>query len=140
MATAVSLSCTPKSRFLPNLSCFEGEKIRVEPVAFGALTRDPSTPDGWSGLEVYFGVDAEGKLSAAIREKGGPSKETRPVERVSYNSASDSISFTYIGPGGTKFTRTYRPSCGRLVGYATYFRSAEDPSLTVEDTLPRIER
>jgi hypothetical protein len=139
VAVAVSLSCEPKSRFLPDLPCFNAERLKTEPLVFGDLSPDATSPGGWSGMEVFFGVDSAGRLTARLRETGGASRRTRPVERVSYDASTDSLTLVYQGPGTTRFTRMYRPSCRRLAGFATYFRSPGEPGLVVEDTLPRIE-
>lgn len=140
-ALAASLSCGRKSRLLPDLPCFDADKLKAAPVVFGALSKDPTVPGGWSGMEVHFGVDAGGKLTAAVREVGGDNRQTRPVDRVSYDAEEDSISFTYRAAGDTKFTRTFRPRCDRLVGSSTYFRAYSDTSgIDVADTLPRVER
>ena len=137
-AVVFGVSCASKSRLLPDLPCFDAEKLKTEPLVFGAISKDASAPDGWSGMEVLFRVDSAGRLTAALRE--GASNQTRPVDRVSYNSKIDSLSFTYVAPGHTKFTRTYRPACSRLAGYATYFTSLTDSSgIVVSDTLPRVE-
>lgn len=136
----VCVSCNSTTRLLPDLPCFDAAKLKAEPVIYGVLSQDPSVPGGWSGTEVHFGVDAGGRLTAAVRETGGAAR-TRPVQRVTYDAKRDSISFTYVAPGNTKFTRTFRPRCDVLVGSATYFRAADDTSgIAVSDTLPRVER
>jgi hypothetical protein len=133
-------SCGSRTRRLPRLSCFDAEKLKTEPVVFGDLAEDASSPDGWTGVEVLFGVNSDGGLTARIREGGG-ARQARQVDRVSYDARRDSITFTYQAPGHTKFTRQFRPSCSRLVGHSTYFRALEDAAgITVADTLPRAER
>ena len=139
-AVTVCLGCGPKSRLLPNLSCFDAEKLKAEPLVYGEITHDASAPDGWSGMEVFFGVDSAGKLTARIREKGGASKQTRPVDHVTYDADTDSLTLLYTAAGNTKFTRTYRPRCDRLAGFATLKMSPSEPSIVVADTLPRVER
>lgn len=133
------VACSSKSRLLPDLPCFAVDKLRAQRLVFGALTKDASVPGGWSGMEVHFGADAGGRLTAAVRESGGEAR-TRPVQQVSYDSRLDSISFTYLSPGNTRFTRTFHPGCDRLVGSTTYFRSSDDrEGIAVTDTLPRVE-
>src|SRR5437762_1486684 len=53
---ASGLSCSRSSRLLPDLPCFDAEKLRAQPLVFGAISRDPTSPGGWSGMEVHFGV------------------------------------------------------------------------------------
>ena len=105
---------------------------------FGNLSPDATSPGGWSGMEVLFRVDSAGRLIARLRETGGASRQTRAVERVSYDANTDSLTLTYQGPGTTRFTRMYRPRCNRLAGFATYFRSPGEAGIVVEDTLPRV--
>lgn len=139
-AVVACLSCSGKSRLLPDLPCFDAEKLRAEPLVFGALSEDASVPGGWSGMEVIFGADSAGRPTASIREARNDPRQTRPVERVFYDAKHDSLSFTYNAPGHTKFTRTFRPACDRLVGSATYFRARDDTSgIAIADTLPRVE-
>lgn len=128
--------CAYSSHSLPNLSCFNEKKLREAPLVFGELVKDRSVPGGWSGLEVHFGVDDAGKLTAALRE-AGDSRETRPVERVIYFPRGDTIRLTYTAAGDTKFRRTVRPGCDRLVGTATYIRPGDPTGIEIPDTLPR---
>jgi hypothetical protein len=88
---------------------------------------------------VHFGVDDGGKLTAAIREVGGESRMTRPVERVAYYAKGDTISFTYVTYGSTTFRRTFSPGCDRLVGTSTYIRPGDPGGIAVDDTLPRVQ-
>ena len=139
-AVLVCVSCGSKSRLLPDLPCFDAEKLKAAPLVFGELSPDASVPGGWSGMEVRFGVDSAGRLIATIREAGGASPQIRPVQRVTYDASADSLSLAYRGPATTRYVRTYRPGCDRLVGFTTYFRSPDDSSgILVEDTLPHVE-
>lgn len=138
-AATLCLSCSSKSRLLPDLPCFDAEKLRARALVFGGLAKDPGVPGGWSGIEVHFGADAGGGLTATVRESGGETP-TRAVQSVRYDAEEDSISFTYVAAGNTKFTRTFHPGCDQLVGSTTYFRSREDrEGIAVTDTLPRVE-
>jgi len=139
LSLVACLACADKSRLVPDLPCFDPEKLKSEPVVFGDLAPDATSPGGWSGMEVLFRVDSAGRLTGRIRETGGTSRQTRPIERVSYDASKDSLTITYQGPGSTRFTRSYRPSCSRLAGFATYFRSPGEAGIVVEDTLPRVE-
>ncbi len=137
----VCVACGSKSRLLPDLPCFDAEKLRATPLMFGDLSPDASAPGGWSGVEVHFGVDAAGALTARVRETGGASRQTRAVQRVTYDANEDSLSLAYAGPADTRFLRAYRPACNRLVGFMVYFRTPEDSvGIVVEDTLPHVER
>jgi len=139
VALAVS-PCYSDSRTLPDLPCFELKRLRAAPLVFGELKPDPSVPGGWSGMEVHFGVDNGGKLTAAIREVGGASRATRPVERVTYYPRGDTLSFTYVTYGSTTFRRTFRPGCNSLVGFSEYIRPGEPGGgIVVADTLPRVQ-
>ncbi len=131
--------CAYSSRALPGLSCFDEDDLRAAPLVFGELKPDPAVPGGWSGMEVHFGVNSDGRLTAAIREVGGNSRVTRPVERVTYYSRGDTISFTYLAAGDTKFRRTVKPGCNRLVGSATYIRPGDPAGIEIPDTLQRVK-
>ena len=136
---ALCLACSNDKRLLPNLSCFDAEAMKTVPVVYGGLTRDPSVPGGWAGLEVHFGVDSTGHLTARIKDSGDEGAAMWRADKVRYDGKRDSIVFTYVAAGNTKFTRQVRPTCDRLAGFTTYFRAVEDTSgIVVADTLPRV--
>jgi len=139
-AVLLCVACRDDTRQLPNLSCFDADEMKTKPVVYGSLTPDASAPGGWSGVEVLFGVNAAGGLTARVREARGESAQPRPVDQVRYDARHDSITFTYRAAGNTKFTRTFRPSCDELAGFTTYFRAASDSEgIAVADTLPRVK-
>jgi len=139
-AAFVCLSCESKSRLLPDLPCFDADKLKAAKLVYGDLSRDANVPGGWSGTEVHFGVDSVGGLTARVRETGGPSRQTRAVERVTYDANSDSVTLAYAGPANTRYLRAYRPACNRLVGFMVYFMTPDDSvGIVVADTLPHVE-
>ena len=123
---------------LAHLPCFAPDSLRARPLTFGPIDQSEESGD-WSGVEFSF-TTAGDTIIGQVRDARGGLPPGRPLEELSYDAVTDSLTLSYGSGSGTRYIHRLRPNCGQLTGVGRLFVTPENPAGTVvADTFPRVE-
>ena len=107
-------------------------------IAFGEIAISPETEDA-AGVQFTFRQDGD-SLKGFVRDARGEIPRARPLQEVTLDPLSDTVTFWYASGAGARYIYRYRLTCSELSGVARRFVTATERGVSGIDTVRRATR